>query len=228
LLYRRTTVGIRAAIRAGRFSDRPLWNQITTAFGRYYLDPLSAWRRGRHRGVPKAWRIAFRAAKRKQVSTLGDVFLGINAHINRDLALVYYRFRAKNYADHLQINPVLAGIAPAALSEITAKLDPTLGGQRPNDPTLQLDIVAWRELAWANAQRLAAAPNASARRAVAADIGRHAVAMARRIQAAFPATRAQSRKRDAFCERSARGRDRSGPRAPDRHLSGHDGRSRTT
>jgi hypothetical protein len=65
-----------------------------------------------------------------------------------------------------------------------------------------LDIVAWRELAWTNAQRLAAAPNAAARRAVAGDIGRNAVAMARRIQAALPATAAVNRRRDAFCRRA--------------------------
>jgi Family of unknown function (DUF5995) len=199
LLYLRTTEEIRDAIRAGEFSDRRLWNQLTTAFGRYYLDAFKAWRRGHVRRAPMAWRIAFRAAKRKRVSTLGDVFLGISAHINRDLAFAYYRHGLKDHDDHLHINAILAAVRPTALEEITARLDPDLAGELPSDPTLQLDIVAWRELAWTNAQRLAAAPDRAARREVATDIDRHAVWMARRIKAAFRATDAATARRDAFC-----------------------------
>jgi hypothetical protein len=198
LLYLRTTESIRDAIRAGEFSDRRLWNQTTTAFGRYYLDAFRAWRSGHVRRAPMAWRIAFRAAKRKQVATLGDVFLGISAHVNRDLAFVYYRLGVKDHDDHLHVNAILERVRPPALAEIIARLDPDVAGQSPNDPTLQLDIVAWRELAWTNAQRLAAAPDRAARRVVAADIDRHSVWMARRIKAAFRATAANTR-RDAFC-----------------------------
>lgn len=201
LLYLRTTEGIRDAIRADEFSDRPLWNQITTAFGRYYLDPLEAWQRRHWRRAPLAWRIAFRAAKRKQVSTLGDLFLGISAHINRDLAFVYYRLSLQNYDDHLHVNAILDRVRPGALAEIIDRLDPDLAGQTSNDPTLKLDIVGWRERAWINAQRLAAAPDRAARRAVAAAIERRSIRMARRIRAAFPAT--DSTRRDAFCRSGA-------------------------
>ena len=199
LLYLRTTEDIRDAIRAGEFSDRRLWNQLTTAFGRYYLDAFKAWRRGHVRRAPMAWRIAFRAAKQKRVSTLGDVFLGISAHVNRDLAFAYYRLNLKDHDDHLHVNTILARVRPAALEEITNRLDPDLAGGLPSDPTLNLDIVAWRELAWTNAQRLAAAPDRAARRDVATDIDRHAVWMARRIKAAFRATDAANARRDAFC-----------------------------
>ena len=116
LLYLRTTERIRDAIRAGEFSDRPFWNQVTTAFGRYYLDALKAWRRGDRRHAPKAWRIAFRAARHERVSTLGDVFLGINAHVNRDLAFVYFRLGAKNRDDHLFVDTVLTRTLPDRVS----------------------------------------------------------------------------------------------------------------
>ena len=209
LLYLRTTEGIRDAIRAGEFSDRPLWNQVTTAFGRYYLDALRAWRRGDRRHAPQAWRMAFRAAEREQVSTLGDLVLGINAHINRDLAFVYFRLGAKNREDHLFVDTVLARTRPTAYPEIMAKLDPTLAGQAPNDPALSLDVFAWRELAWTNAARLAAARNAAARRSIAAGIERHSIAMARRIRAAFAVTAAGNRARNAYCAQA--GSTRAGP-----------------
>jgi Family of unknown function (DUF5995) len=199
LLYLRTTESIRDAIRAGEFSDRPFWNQVTTGFGRYYLDALKAWRRGHRARVPRAWRIAFRAARGKRVSTLGDVVLGINAHINRDLAFIYFRLGVKNHDDHLQVNSVLARVQPIAYPEIATRLDPTFAGQAPNDPTLSLDIFAWRELAWTNAARLAAAPDRAARRRIAARIERHSSRTARRIRAAFPTTAAANSQRDAFC-----------------------------
>jgi hypothetical protein len=199
LLYWRTTEGIRDALRAGEFSDRPYWNQVTTAFGRYYLDAFTAWRHGQRRRAPAAWRIAFDAARDERVSTLGDLMLGINAHVNRDLAFVYYRLRTRNHRDHLQVNEVLRRVQPVVFPELIAGYDPTLAAQRSADPTLSLDIFAWRELAWRNARRLSHARSTTARRAVAADIERHAITMARRIRAAFPTTPADAAARDSFC-----------------------------
>jgi hypothetical protein len=199
LLYERTTEGIRTALRSGAFSDRPLWNQVTTAFGRYYLDAAAAWRHGQRSRVPGAWKAAFRAARDERVTTLGDVFLGINAHVNRDLAYVYARFRVRSHADHLVVNDVLAGVQPVVYPQLIARYDPTLATQGSADPNLSLDITAWRELAWQNAKRLRRARTLAGRRRVGARIERHAEAMARRIRAAFPATAQQSAARDAFC-----------------------------
>jgi len=201
LLYLRTTESVRDAIRAGEFSDRPFWNEVTAAFGRYYLDAFREWRHGHRRHVPRAWRIAFRAAKDEQVLTLGDVMLGINAHVNRDLAFIYFRLGVENRDDHLHVNTVLTRVRPIVYPQTIATLDPTFAGQAPNDATLSLDIFAWRELAWTNAARLAAAPDRAARRTVAARIERHSLRMARRIRAAFPVTAAANRRRDAFCSR---------------------------
>jgi Family of unknown function (DUF5995) len=199
-LYERTTEGIREALQADAFSDRPLWNQVTTAFGRYYLDAAAAWREGHRSRVPKAWRLALAAARDGRVVTLGDVFLGINAHINRDLAYVYARFGVRRHEDHLVINGVLASVQSSVLPELIARYDPTLAAQRPADPALSLDIFAWRERAWRNAKRLRTAPSRSARQRVAARIERRSSAKARQIRAAFPATADEGAARDAYCD----------------------------
>jgi hypothetical protein len=199
-LYERTTERIREALQADAFSDRPLWNQVTTAFGRYYLDAAAAWREGHRSRVPKAWRIALAAARDGRVVTLGDVFLGINAHINRDLAYVYARFGVRSHEDHLVINGVLASVQNSVLPELIARYDPTLAAQSSGDPALSLDIFAWRERAWRNAKRLRTAPSRSARRRVAARIERHSSAKARQIRAAFPATADEGAARDAYCD----------------------------
>jgi Family of unknown function (DUF5995) len=199
LLYWRTTEGIRDANWSGQFSDRRVWNQLTYAFGMYYLDAFKTWRTGKTSRTPKAWRIAFKAARDEEVSSAGDIWLGINAHVNRDLAFVYYQLGLDNHADHLHVNTVLARARLVVFPEIVATLDPSVAGQMPNDPTLSLDVFAWREVAWDNAQRLAAAPNAKARGRIAAKIERNAVATANRIKAAFPATAEANQARDAFC-----------------------------
>ena len=199
LLYWRTTEGIRDANWSGEFSDRPFWNQLTYAFGAYYLNALRSWRRDKTSRTPKAWRIAFRAAGNERVSSAGDIWLGINAHVNRDLAFVYYQLGLDNYADHLHVNTVLARAQLAVFPELIATLDPAVANQTSGDTTLALDVFAWRERAWDNAQRLAAAPNAKARGLIAAKIERNAIAMANHIRAAFPATSEANQTRDAFC-----------------------------
>jgi Family of unknown function (DUF5995) len=205
LLYWRTTEGIRDANWSGEFSDRRFWNQLTYAFGVYYLDALRTWRRDKTTRTPKAWRIAFKAAREEEVSSAGDVWLGINAHVNRDLAFVYYQLGLDNYADHLHVNTVLARARLVVFPEIIATLDPTIAGQTSNDPALSLDVFAWRDEAWDNAQRLEAAPNAKARGVIAAKIERKAVATANRIKAAFPVTADANRTRNVFCASHRRG-----------------------
>jgi hypothetical protein len=199
-LYLDTTLAIRAAIRNDEFSDRPFWNQIAQTFGTYYLDSFDAWTRGEDTRVPEAWRIAFEDARTGRTSTLGDVFLGINAHVNRDLAFVYYQTGAAVLADHLHVNTVLGRAAQTAYPDIDAHLDDTIYSQLFSVPSgLDLDVYAWRDEAWANAQRLAAAPDAHARGQIAAEIEASAVARARTIEAAFPASAEADAARDAFC-----------------------------
>lgn len=199
-LYLDTTRQIRDAIRNDEFSDRPFWNQIAQTFGAYYLDSYRAWTKGQDTRVPEAWRIAFDDARTGKTSTLGDIFLGINAHVNRDLAFVYYQTGASSFADHTYVNTVLGRAAQTAYPDIHAHLDDTIYAQLATVPAgLDLDIYAWRDRAWANAERLAAAPDAHARAGVAAEVEANAVARARAIEAAFPATPESDVARDDYC-----------------------------
>lgn len=199
-LYLDTTVEIRAAIRNDEFSDRPFWNQIAETFGTYYLDSFDDWTKGQDARVPEAWRIAFDDARTGRTSTLGDIFLGINAHVNRDLAFVYYQTGASDFADHLHVNTVLGRAAQTAYPDIYAHLDDTIYTQLFTVPAgLDLDVYAWRDEAWTNARRLEAAPDAHARGVIAAEIEANAVSRAHAIEAAFPASTGTDAARDAFC-----------------------------
>lgn len=208
-LYLDTTLSIRDAIRNGidvdgkseTFSDRRFWNRITQTFGTYYLDSYQAWTKGEDTRVPQAWRIAFDDAAAGKTSTVGDIYLGINAHVNRDLAFVYYQTGADNYADHYHVNEVLGRAAGVAYPDIYAHLDNTVYGQAAAVPAgFDLPtIFRWRDEAWDNAERLREAPDAEARAAIAAEIDANALEHAREIEAAFPAAPGANAARDAFC-----------------------------
>lgn len=195
LLYLRTTEAIRDHIRKGHFLDRQLLNRETTLFARYYLDAFRSWKQGHDSRVPEAWRVAFDAAAAREVHTLGDVFLGINAHVNRDLPFMLYRLGmvrddealADHYADHNAVNAVLVAARATSFPSISAKLDDTIFASlyAPLPPALSplTTLVAdWRESAWKQARRLADAPDDAAREAVAADIEKDAAEKAEAIR----------------------------------------------
>jgi hypothetical protein len=182
LLYLRTTEGMRDANAAGEFSDPEFWDtEVIPTFADYYLDAYAAWAGGHHRDVDPAWRIAFRADPGKLTCTQ-LIYLGINAHVNNDLAFMIEEMGARyTYEDHLHVDDVLANrTRPVVYPEIQRDLCPGLFTETI-PATADRDIVAWRELAWDNAQRLLNAPTDRARDAIAKEIRRHARDKAREI-----------------------------------------------
>src|SRR5215208_6427837 len=90
LTYLRVTEEYRRTIDAPFFDDTPFVNHEDTIFAHYYVAAYDGWTAGRIDQVPPAWRIAFDAARGRTVSGIGDLLLGINAHVQRDLPLVLY------------------------------------------------------------------------------------------------------------------------------------------
>jgi hypothetical protein len=182
LLYLRTTEGMRDANLAGEFSDPQFWDtRVIPTFAGYYLDAYAAWRRGDLHAVDPAWRIAFRADPDKLTCTQ-LLYLGINAHVNNDLAFVIQELGPRyTYLDHKHVDDVLAvRTRPVVYPEIQRDLCPGLFSEVV-PPTADRDIFAWRQLAWDNAQRLLAAPTAKERERIAREIRRHAKDKARQI-----------------------------------------------
>ena len=182
LLYLRTTEGMRDANNAGEFSDPSFWDtEVIPTFANYYLDTYAAWRRGDLRDVDPAWRIAFRANPEK-LNCTQLLYLGINAHVNNDLAFMIEEMGARyTYPDHKHVDDVLAyRTRPTVYPEIQRELCPGLFTETV-PAGADADIFAWRQLAWDNAQRLLAAPTAKARERIARQIRHHAKDKAREI-----------------------------------------------
>ncbi len=212
LTYLRTTEEYqRAASTAGFFADPAFVTHEDAVFARFYFDPYDAWAAGRRSQVPQAWLIAFDAARNHEVSASGNLLLGLNAHINRDLPYVLsgIGLRAPDGSsrkpDHDKVNEFLNRVADTLYPEIARRFDPTiddadLPGTYDDLLTFQA-IPAMREAAWRNAERLVNARTSAERAIVAQSIDASAAAEALAITAAtaYPPLLGGSAARDAFC-----------------------------
>jgi uncharacterized protein DUF5995 len=211
LVYLRVTEEYRRTIDTPFFDDTPFVNHEDTVFARYYFSAYDDWVAGDVGDVPPAWRIAFDAASDHRVSALGDLLLGINAHVQRDLPFVLYSIGlvapdgSSRKPDHDRVNEILNRVIDPVEAEIARRFDPTI--EYANLPTtldeftvFQL-LVAWREAAWRNAELLAAAPTPAARDLVAAQIESNAATEARSIilGTQYLPLSGGSAARDAYC-----------------------------
>jgi hypothetical protein len=211
LTYLRVTEEYRRTIDGPFFDDTSFVNHEDTVFARNYFAAFDSWAAGRIGEVPQAWRIAFGAAAQHAVSADGDLLLGINAHVQRDLPFVLYSLGlaapdgTSRKPDHDRVNQILNRVIEPLIAEIARRFDPTIDDtELPtslDDATLFQTLVAWREKAWRNAEELAAAPTPEARDLVAAQIEKDAATEAHVIAAAtaYPPLLGGSARRDAYC-----------------------------
>ena len=212
LAYLRTTQTYKwARDQQGYFVDTPYVNHEDAVFAKYYFDAWDNWAAGRRASVPQAWLIAFDAGAAKQVSGSGDLFLGMSAHVNRDLPYVLasiglsFPDGTSRKVDHDKVNDFLNRVVDPLLAEEAARFDSGMDDAR--DPmlfgyttTFQL-LEAWREGAWRNAERLVNAPDAASRAQVAQSIEDYATGIQLTLKAAEaynpPVTTTDAR--DTYC-----------------------------
>jgi len=197
---------------SGYYDDVPYMNHMDAVFAKYYTDAYYNWTNGDRADVPQAWLYAFDAAKGKTVTGAGDLFLGMNAHINRDLPFVLYASGlvnsdgASGKADFDAVERWLNDDTAPLLAEAAQRFDPTMDDTNnalSNYGSFQL-VSAWREGAWRNAELLAAAPNDAARALVAQQIENNANLIAQGMLAGFavnnlPLLGQTNAARDAYC-----------------------------
>lgn len=111
-VYRRTTDQVQRAIAQKAFEDGQRMEHFDVAFANLYLDAYEDWQRGVL--VARCWDIAFEST-RSPTAIIQQILLGMNAHINYDLAIAASTLMKgkpllplKN--DFEKINAILAGI----------------------------------------------------------------------------------------------------------------------
>jgi hypothetical protein len=185
LAYLRTTQGFKwGRDQAGFFAENRWVNREGALFAEYYYRAYDDWAAGRRSAVPLAWLAALDAARSRRLTGAGDLMLGMNAHINRDLPYVLERVGltapdgSSRKPDHDKVNEILAEVMDPLLAELLTRFDP-YGFDTGIPTSTVLDvIIGWREQAWRNAVRLANARNPITRALVEFDIESGAAAVA--------------------------------------------------
>jgi len=211
LMYLRVTEAVGREERVGSLrADREYLSHLDAVFARLYFDASDAWAAGQRDAVPAAWQIAFEAAKRRRVSGIGNLLLGMNAHMSRDLAFAVESagLAAGGAQAFAEINAVLADVQAAILREASTRFDPTIAGFRlpvleVNAATVGSLIGRWRDDALEDGRQLLGATKPAARatviRAIEDDAaGRAAVIVAATSRVPFSDA---GKARDRHCER---------------------------
>jgi Family of unknown function (DUF5995) len=165
-LYRQVTLGVWRGIQAGTFDDGPRMSRFDAMFGNRYFAALEAWQSG---GRPaNCWIQAFELAQDDQALILQHILLGVNAHINLDLAFAAAETSPGRdiYAlehDYDLINNILVDALDSVQSAMSS-VSPDMelldrAGGRSDEQVLDFSIRASRASAWQNAVILANTPS---------------------------------------------------------------------
>ena len=172
-LYRQVTVAVRDGIAAGRFEDGARMDRFDTVFANRYLRAFRRYRAGQP--PSGAWRVAFRFGESGRGIAIQHLLLGMNAHINLDLAVAAAQVAPADdvgalRTDFHRINDLLASMvdgAQQALGEYSPMLDvlDRVGG-RVDESVVEFSIGKARQAAWEATELLAGMETQRKRRSV--------------------------------------------------------------
>lgn len=165
--YLHITQSIGAAIEEDSFEDTSWSQNYLICFANLYRVAILNIARGNMDLVPKSWKISFDLAEKKEGFVIQHLLLGINAHINHDLALALHEVkidpnRDNKYKDHTDINIILEKATDGLKHSVAKKYAPILKRLDKSLGTIDDEITAFsiqkaREHAWSMAIALASA-----------------------------------------------------------------------
>ncbi len=164
-VYQRTTVEIKEGLLDGRFENPKLMEVFDVTFANLYIE---AYRNNElYIETPESWAIAF-DVKMDRLAIIQHILLGMNAHINLDLAVAAAKVASgleiinlKN--DFMKVNQIL--------SELTNTIQKGLGKAsfvmkivdiflfKKDEKIINFSIKKSRDFAWVNALELALLDN---------------------------------------------------------------------
>jgi hypothetical protein len=164
-LYRQVTLAVQQNIADKKFDDGDRMSRFDAAFGTRYCVAVDRWQKS---GEPShCWKTAFELLGSKDTVIVQHLMLGINAHINLDLAIAAVEVAPGESImalkdDFFLINDILVSVlakvqgAVDTVSPFMRMLD-FLGG-RSDEHLLDFNIRTARLHAWENALVLAKQP----------------------------------------------------------------------
>ena len=159
-VYRRTTEAIRDEVQAGTFEDNERMEAMDVIFANLYIR--SYYRYGTGEPIRESWRVAFAAAEEKHIA-LQHILLGMNAHINIDLAeaassVMKGKPITALEADFRHVNEILASITDELQSRL-GRVSPLMFildwlGVRSDEKMIDFSITLARSFSWDLARRI--------------------------------------------------------------------------
>ncbi|WP_439028446.1 DUF5995 family protein [Haloarchaeobius sp. DT45] len=127
-IYGRVTELVGAGIDGGEFEDGEWVTRYLVEFANRYRQALLDFETGNLAALSDPWQLAFEAAERGDCLVVQDAMLGINAHINYDLAFALHEAgvssdRRRKYADHCTVNDILRCLVDEAQDTLAADYD---------------------------------------------------------------------------------------------------------
>jgi hypothetical protein len=170
-MYLQVTEAVKAALSQKAFEDLAFTNDLDVAFGNLYFSAMRAQAQsdGPDGPVPQAWAPLFENRSRSGVDSLQFALAGMNAHINRDLAVALLTTCQNHrvapvkggpqHDDFLKINEILKTVElkvkPWILSGSLEALDQLVHRADGIDDSVALfSIVEARNAAWDHAEIL--------------------------------------------------------------------------
>ncbi|RNI39075.1 hypothetical protein EFY79_05360 [Hanamia caeni] len=161
-LYQRMTIAVKQAIIANEFQDAKRMEQLDIIFASRYFEAWNCYIN--QQNCSHAWQIAFKATDDLNLIVLQHLLLGINTHINLDLAIAaadccpgdtIYDLQT----DFIKINDIIEAESQLVQNSLTSiwpplKLFADISNHREK-AVLNFSIETARKCSWANAIVLA-------------------------------------------------------------------------
>ena len=163
-LYRNVTIEVRRGIAQGRFEDGPRMERFDVLFAGRYLEALESYQRGER--TSRCWVACFQCCPQWPPIVLQHLLLGMNAHINFDLAIAAETTAPGTELTGLrrdfdEINNILSAMI-AGVQYRLSQIWPWMWlldhiGGRTQDAILNFSLEQALRAAWSAAERLASA-----------------------------------------------------------------------
>ena len=170
-VYTKMTETVEAEL-DGDFFEDPEWvATLLVTFANHYRRAVVGYERGRREGVPPSWQVpppwevGFDAITGGRTIVIQDALLGINAHINYDLAYTLEAVgidpdRPTRFADYVRINEILARLVDGVQVALGSVYDAGLVGDLDalfgsvDEWLAGYGLAESRDFAWDNAELL--------------------------------------------------------------------------
>ncbi len=162
-LYRRVTMAIERDWKEGKWAHQDWLVYLDVQFAELYFQAIECWLT-RSKNMPRAWKPLLELRYHPKIAPVQFALAGVNAHINRDLALAVVKACEKTHtvpqrgtpeeADYVRVNEILEEVEVQAMQEMARGMLKAVSHRvNPLDSKLAITLIGWaRDVAWTNAE----------------------------------------------------------------------------